>query len=577
MAESIRIEFNVPMKMRDGISLRADIYRSETDSKVPGILVRLPYGKDAMFNAKGSGYMSFQKVARAGYAVAIQDCRGTSMSDGDNFYPLLYEVEDGYDSVEWMASQPWCTGNIGMYGFSYLGFTQWAAAVSQPPHLKAICPGQHGVVDLGVPPVKNGIFNIFANEFWTLGFIQNKLMRSKLPPEKIKEIREKLGYIIDHIDELNRFLPLKDAPIVKIAQELGMPPFFTDWLDHIVDTEYWAKFCNPAPLEKINIPCFHNTGWYDIMTSQVLKNYMEMKKQAGSELTRKNQKLLIGPWVHGCDIPNNSEGPKFGPQSTWMAIDFTGMHIKWFDRWLKGIDNGIDNDPPIRIFVMGDNIWRNENEWPLARTNFTKYYLHSKGHANSLKGNGTLSTAIPNAEEPDVFLYDPRNPVPSMPEFSALCDQSDLEKRDDILVYTTEPLKQDTEITGPIDLVFWASSSAVDTDFTGKLVDIWPDGKAYNLIQSILRTRYRDSVTKPELMKPNHIYEFHLELGATSNVFKAGHRIRVEISSSDFPKCERNLNTGHAIGQDDEWTIALNTIHHSKDFPSHLVLPIIPR
>jgi hypothetical protein len=272
-----------------------------------------------------------------------------------------------------------------------------------------------------------------------------------------------------------------------------------------------------------------------------------------------------------------------GIASAGASIDLTGMHIRWFDYWLKGIANGIMDEPPIRIFVMGDNVWRNEKEWPLARTKYTKYYFHSDGKANSRFGNGVLSPKISANEETDVYLYDPRNPVPYKwggsgisPTF-VVQDQEEVEKRADVLVYTSEPLKNDLEVTGPIEAKLWASSSAVDTDFTTKLVDVYPNGKAYNLVEGIVRARHRQSVAKPKLIEPGKIYEYSIKLKPTSNVFKTGHRIRVQISSSNFPKWDRNLNTGHPIGQDAEIMVAMQTIYHDKQYPSHIVLPVIPR
>jgi putative CocE/NonD family hydrolase len=303
-----------------------------------------------------------------------------------------------------------------------------------------------------------------------------------------------------------------------------------------------------------------------------------MKARGGSDLARKNQKLLIGPWIHELELQNIIGELDFGKASSGDFIDVTGMHIRWFDYWLKGIDNGVMDEPPVRIFIMGDNVWRDENEWPLARTRYTKYYFHSGGQSNSSFGNGVLNTGLPNEEQPDVYLYDPRNPVSTNPPGQQwLFDQQDLEKRADILVYTSAPLETNLEVTGPIQIKLWAASSAVDTDFTGKLVDVWPNGKAYNLVDGIIRARYRLSVSEPKLIEPGRVYEYTINLGNTSNLFKVGHKIRVEISSSNFPRYDRNLNTGHPIGQDAEINMALQTIYHDRKYPSYIVLPIIPR
>jgi putative CocE/NonD family hydrolase len=265
----------------------------------------------------------------------------------------------------------------------------------------------------------------------------------------------------------------------------------------------------------------------------------------------------------------------FGQASSGAVADVTGMHIRWFDRWLKGIENGLTEEPPVKIFVMGDNIWRDEKEWPLARTRYTRYFLHSNGQANSRSGDDTLSEILPDDEPADNFLYDPKNPAPSNEMGMGAYDQQDLESRPDILVYSSLPLETNLEVTGPVQLIAYASSSAVDTDFSGKLVDVWPNGRAYNVAEGIVRGRYLKSIWEPEVVKPEEIYEYAIDLGSTSNVFKAGHRIRVEISSSNFPKWDRNLNTGLQIDQNEKYKLAMQTVLHDVGHPSHILLPVI--
>jgi putative CocE/NonD family hydrolase len=576
--KNIKLEFNVPIKMRDGTILYADIYRPDTKGQFPAILTRTPYDKEMSFTMMGEGYMNPRRIAKAGYAVVIQDCRGTGVSEGI-YYPHITEQQDGYDTVESLASQPWCNGVVGMYGVSYLGFTQWAAAATQPPHLKAICPGEYPAFVRGAPFFIGGIHNLRTLLRWCLTLSGRAIAMSKLPPKKLKPLRERLEHIMNTIDKQCYFLPWKDMPAVKLMEELGLPTFFSDNIKYMEDDSYWDRLCSPTPIEKITIPALHISGWYDITPGYVLSNYVEMCKRSGNELARKNQKIIIGPWTHGNIMLSTAGELDFGSYSTGVAADVTGLHIQWFNHWLKNIDNGITEEPPVRIFVMGDNIWRNEDEWPLARTKYTNYYFHNSGRANSRSGDGFLSTQPPGEEETDVYLYDPRNPVPSMDVVNGdgARDQSDIEERPDVLVYTSAPMEKSVEVTGPIVVKLYAASSAVDTDFTGKLVDVWPNGKAYNLCEGIIRARYRASVTKAKLIQPSRVYEFSLDLGATSNVFKAGHSIRVEISSSNFPKWDRNLNTGHPIGQDAEIKVALQTVFHNRKYPSCIVLPVIPR
>lgn len=574
--ESIKLDINVPARMRDGVTLYADVYRPETDGRYPAILTRLPYGKGS---GMVSGYMNPLRFARAGYAVVIQDIRGTGASEGE-FYPRIAEMNDGYDSVEWLAAQPWCDGNVGMYGMSHLGFTQWAAAVTQPPHLKTICPM---ATQAGARPYNYGALRLNHLMSWASIFPLSELARRKLPPEKARSLRDRFIYLKDNLEEHYWFLPLKDVPFVKIAEEMGISPFFySDYLTHHDNEEFWRQSCSPAPLEQVVIPAFHICGWYDLLAGDVLASYMGMKEHGGSELARNNQKVIIGPWIHSTELPGIAGEIDFGLAATGSVIDVTGMHLRWFDYWLKGVRNGIMDEPRVRIFVMGKNVWRGENEWPLARTAYTKYYFHSGGRANSRNGDGTLSTAPAGGEPVDSYLYDPRHPAPTKPgrTGSAIImgayDQQETEKRDDILVYTSEALEADLEITGPIAVKLYAASSATDTDFTGKLVDVYPDGRAYNLVDGIIRARYRHSEWKAELIQPGKIYAYSLDLGAISNVFRAGHRIRVEISSSSFPKWERNLNTGHAFGQDAAIEVAWQKIHHDRQYPSHILLPVIP-
>jgi putative CocE/NonD family hydrolase len=574
--ESVRLDINIPARIRDGTTLYSDVYRPAAEGRYPAILTRLPYGKNS---GMVSGYMNPLRFARAGYAVVIQDIRGTGMSEG-KFYPRVNEMSDGYDAVEWVAAQPWCDGNVGMYGMSHLGYTQWAAAVMQPPHLKTICPM---ATQSGAQPYNYGAMRLNHLLVWASMFPLNELARQKMPPEKARELRDRFIYWKDHIEEQYLFLPLKDVPSVKVVEEIGLSPFFySDYITYNDDEEYWKRSISPAPLEKVVIPAFHFCGWFDLLVADVLASYTGMKERGGSELARKNQKVIIGPWVHTTELPSLAGEIDFGVASTGAAADVTGMHLRWFDYWLKGIKNGIMDEPPVRIFVLGANVWRSENEWPLARTVYTKYYFHSGGKANSRYGDGTLSVMSPGDEPVDTYLYNPRDPAPTKPGgagsgvIMGTYDHQETEKRPDILVYSSAPLEADLEVTGPITVMLYAATSAADTDFTGKLLDVFPDGRAYNLTDGIIRARYRHSEWKAEPIKPGKLYEYTLDMGTISNVFKAGHSIRVEISSSNFPKWDRNLNTGHKFGQDAEIEAAMQRIHHDRQYPSHILLPMIP-
>ncbi|HSW57529.1 MAG TPA: CocE/NonD family hydrolase [Dehalococcoidales bacterium] len=575
--ESIKVEINVPAKMRDGTILYADVYRPDQPAKFPAILTRLPYNKNISFPA-GSGYMNPIRYARAGYAVVVQDVRGTGASEGQaNFWHQ--ESEDGYDSVEWLAAQPWCDGQVGMFGFSYFGHTQLTAAVTRPAHLKAICPSQTYSVAHSFPfSLRGDKFRFQIHPIWSLMISNLALLRSQADPARTRTLANTLMKLVDNIKEQYSFLPLKDAPAAKLIDSMGMMPSYADILLHKDDEAWWQELAGPLPLEKINVPAYHIAGWYDVDTLPgVIQTYQRIIENSESEVARSNQKLIIGPWIHTAEMLSKVGELEFGMSASGAVVDMAGLHIRWFDRWLKELDNGISAEPPVRIFVMGENRWRFENEWPLARTRYTPYYFHSRGRANSQFGDGLLNTLPPDEEPFDSYLYDPRHPVPSQEMGMGAFNQQAVEERPYVLVYTSAVLQTDLEVTGPVVISLFAATSAVDTDFSAKLVDVWPDGKAYNVAEGIIRAGYRESGRELKPVEPGQINQYNLSLGATSNVFKSGHRIRVEISSSDFPKWDRNLNTGHPIGQDAQIQLALQSIFHQPGYPSHILLPVIPR
>jgi putative CocE/NonD family hydrolase len=574
MGKTVIVERNVEAKMRDGVILCADVYRPDTEEQLPVLLQRTPYGKG--FSNPAFALMA----AERGYAVVIQDTRGRWASDGDG-YPFIHEIEDGYDAVEWAAHQPWANGKVGMYGGSYVGYTQWAAAVTQPPSLKTIIPTVTfcdpytlayigGVLPLGVLVSWNLVSTAFM-----------AIQKHEGSQEEKEELTSQLVELVDGMARGETFarLPLEEMPL--IGRE-GITAFYRDILDHPTRDAYWQRML--CLHERVQIPAFHIGGWYDIFTAHTLRDFVGIRANGGSELARANQKLMIGPWLHG-PLEGLVGEVDFGLHASALLVLPDEVQLRWFDRWLKDEENGIADESPVRIFVMGDNEWRDEDEWPLARTQYTAYYMHSDGAANSLHGDGTLSPEKPSDEPVDTFVYDPRNPVPT--RGGGLCcwaaalpagayDQRDVEARPDVLVYSTPPLKSDVEVTGPIKVYLWAATSAPDTDFTAKLVDVGTCGYARNVQDGIIRARCRESPDRPRPVTPGEVYKYVIDLAATSNVFKAGHRIRVEISSSNFPHFARNSNTGHPLAQDAELRPATQTVLHDASHPSHIVLPIIP-
>lgn len=576
---SVRVDRHVPVPMRDGTILHADVYRPDAPGRYPILLQRTCYSKD--LPVPGAVLVFPITAASRGYAVVIQDVRGRYSSQGD-FYPFLHEAEDGYDTVEWAAAQPWSSGRVGTYGGSYLGATQWLAAVARPPALKAIFPSVTASDFHQGWTYQGGALRLAFVESWALLplALLNGVSRLGLSADELAAEQWKLAQAVDNFPDTSRFLPLRDFPYL---QRPGLAPYFYDWLAHPDRDQYWRRWSIEERHDQITVPAFNLGAWYDPFVDGTIRNFTGMQAGGGSETARRGQKLLIGPWYHSMPLD-----PRVGDLSLPLAalVDLDALHLRWFDCWLKEMDNGIADEPPVELYVMGENVWRKEREWPLARTEYTRFYLRSGGRANSLSGDGGLSPEPPGSEPPDVFSYDPKDPVPTCG--GALCcwpailkpgvvDQREVEARDDVLVYTSAPLERDLEVTGPVEVTLWTESSAPDTDFSAKLVDVTPDGFARNLCDGIIRARYRESLSSPSPIEPGRVYRYVTALAATSNLFRRGHRIRLEISSGNFPRFDRNPNTGHPFAQDAELRTAAQTVYHDGRYPSHITLPVIPR
>ncbi|MGE5326978.1 MAG: CocE/NonD family hydrolase [Deltaproteobacteria bacterium] len=558
----VEVERGVPAKMRDGVTLRADIYRPKAEGKFPVLLQRTPYDK------RGGVAFGYRAAAQ-GYVVIIQDVRGRYTSEGD-WYTFKHESNDGYDTVEWAASLPYSNGKVGMFGGSYVGATQMLTAIAAPPHLAGIFPVVTASNYHENWTYQGGAFEQWFNESWTSGLAQDTLDR---------HVRENTNARKWDLElPLSSYSPL-DLGGKPAAGNLA--PYFLDWLKHPDYDNYWKQWSIEEQFGKIQVPVYSVGAWYDIFLGGTLRNYLGIKEHGGSDAARNGQRLLVMIGGHSGGGRKIGE-VDFGPQADF---DLDGIMLRWYDHILKGVDNGVEKEKPVRIFVMGENTWREEDQWPPPAARETRYYLHSGGKANGLEGDGTLSTAAPQAEASDRFVYDPENPAPTVG--GPLCcdpmhlapgprDQRAVEARSDVLVFSTPPFKSDFEVTGPVSVELYASSSAVDTDFTGKLVDVWPNGFAQNLTEGILRARYRDSREKAELLNPGETYKLTLDLWATSNVFKPGHRLRLEISSSNFPRFDRNLNTGESAAASTHVVRATNTIYHDHEHPSALVLSILP-
>ena len=555
----VTIQTGVPVKMRDGVTLIADIYRPKAQGKFPVLLTRTPYNR--------RDPMTGTFLASHGYVAILQDTRGRFDSGGE-FYPFKHESDDGYDTIEWAAALDYSNGMVGMFGGSYVGATQMLAAISRPPHLKAIFPYVTASEYYDGWTYQNGAWMQAFSSTWTTGLAQDTLRRK--------------ASAMTNVHEWMKQLPVEDYKLIGQPTAADYAPYFRDWIEHERDDEYWKRWKISDHYSKLDIKALHSGGWHDIFLKGSIGNYVGMRKSAATAEARDNQRLLVGPWAHAATSAEGKIGDvTFGKQA---VLDMNGTIVKWMDYALKGIKNDFAGDSPVKLFVMGDNVWRDEKEFPLARTQYTKYFFHSLKGANTASGDGGLSPRAPANEKPDTFEYDPANPVPTIG--GRLCcggtlpgpfNQQPNESRQDVLTFSTSPLERDVEGTGYITVELYAASSAVDTDFTALIADVDANGYARFLTDGIVRAHYRNSTEKAELIEPGKVYKYTIDLWATSNVFKAGHKIRVYLSSSNFPRFNRNLNTGEATLRGTKMVKARQTIYHDAERPSAIVLPIIPR
>ena len=574
-------EKNVPMKTRDGLTLYADIVRPDAPSRYPVLVSRTPYGKDAaMQNPDNSAFF----FSRRGYVTVMQDCRGRFTSEGE-YYPMVNDVPDGYDAVEWAARLPWSNGRVGTFGQSYMGATQYMIACNSPmpPNLGAMVP-----VSAAADYHQGWVYHTGGAMLWgwAVPYAIHK-GRNTLERKGRQDLFQKMDEYVEH--GTNFAMPLHQEWYLRlpIADWAGLlseaAPYFADYIDHADDGEYWWNINVLRHLEGVQVPMLHISSWYDIFLEGALNAYQGIKGHSAFPQARRGQHLVIGPWGHLFPyVEPTSQGTgdiDFGPEA---LVDLHERQLRWFDYWLKDIETGIMEEPPVTLFVMGENRWRTLEDWPPPSARYVPYYLHSRGSANTLHGDGSLSTVPPDDEAPDTYTYDPEDPILSFGGNNlaiplGVQDQRRVEERRDVLVFTSDPLERPLEVTGPIKVYLWAATTAPDTDFTAKLVDVHPDGYARNLQDGIIRARYRASRTSPTPVEPGRVYEYTIDLWATSNVFLPGHSTRVEISSSDFPRFDRNPNTGAPFGSDTVQEKAQQTIYHRRKFPSHILMPIIPR
>lgn len=556
----IIVEQDVPVEMRDGTILRANVFRPDAPGEFPGLLVRTPYGKAA----EGQ-----ERYVRAGYVVVAQDTRGRYASEGE-YVPFTVEdtgdAEDGYDSVEWLAQQPYCDGNVGTMGASYGAWMQWMLAKLRPPHLKAMCAYSIPLEVTGVD--WPGAFRPGRRIRWWMTTMAPDLRRRQgLPGPHTPEEARRIWDEIEHGRWLG-FMPWLD-----ISRYLpkGLAEYVDDWLRH-PNRRAW-RFAEAHA--EVEVPNLDFSGWYDHCTA-TMGHLAGMQKNGRTEVARTQAKLIIGPWNH-VGIGQRKMGEiDFGPQA---ALDIHDLIIRWFDHWLKGADNGVDGEPTVRYFVMGSAKWKSADTWPPQDKRESVYYLGSAGDADQVTGSGLLAAEPPDEEASDAYTYDPNDPCPTLwtrDLFAGASDRRQLEHRQDILYYRTPPLEDEVEIVGHPEVILYASSSARDTDFFARLVDEAPDGPAIEVCYGMVRARHRNSLDREELLTPGEVTEFRIKLGPTACRFLKGHRIRLEITSSDFPNHDRNHNTGGNDLAETELVAAQQKVFHSPQHRSRLILTVDP-
>ncbi len=561
----MRMMKDVKVPMRDGVCLSTNVFLPPGEGPFPAVLVRTAYNKHGI---GPQGWLG------RGLALVVQDCRGRYDSEG-SWYPFVNEGRDGADTLAWVGTQPWCNGRVGMFGDSYLAATQFAAAAEGSPYLKALNPRFMAGDCWKRAYYCDGAFSLGLTWSWLCFECSARTSSAALLP------------LCGDVAGLLRSLPLRT-----LDERSGCPggaPAYRDFLRHSRYDAFWEQFDFRARLDRVSAPVLLTGGWYDYYAAETFRNYERLRQSATTPELRDGHRVLVGPWTHGISGSTRLGQLDFGP----AALAENDATARWLEGLLKGRSPADCQRAPIRLFVMGANVWRDEEEWPLRRAREVRWYLHADRPANSLAGKGFLSPAPPGDEPPDRYTYDPEDPVPTLggnhsigpynPGLYELAlpgpfDQRPVERRDDVLVYTSAPLAADLEVTGPVSVTLWAASSAPDTDFVARLVDVYPDGRAINITEGILRARFRESVRgEPRLLEPGQALPFTIDLQATSNVFRQGHRLRVDITSSSFPLWDRNLNTGAEPGEGVAGRPADQTILHDAGHPSCIVLPVVPQ
>jgi putative CocE/NonD family hydrolase len=557
-------EAGIKIPMRDGTLLDAMVWRPAAPGQYPVLVERVAYELAGRARANGEYY------ARNGYAVVAQSVRGCFASEGQ--FTLMHddgwgERQDGYDTIEWAGSQPWSSGRVGMFDGSYSGSTQYMVAPANPPHLTALFVRQSTGNFYHDWVYRGGAFMYGFSRRWTAGSLLAPQLGRRAGLLSDESTRQRIEQALADEEQALWSLPHASWPPIE-----GLADWYWGLLDHPEDGPYWHPVTMSRQVQHVDVPILHLGSWFDVFLGGTLRAYIDVRAYGATSAAREAQRLIVGPWVHGpANLSRQVTGElDFGTEA---VFDLHGWRLRWYDHWLKGVENGVMDGPPVRVFLMGTNRWLGLAEWPLVGVEYRP--LHLAGRAAS--GEGRLTFDEPPADDaPDTYAYDPTEPVPSTVTGLATgpVDQRPIEDR--VLVYTSEPLTEDLHVVGPVAAVLHATSSAPDTDWVVRLCDVWPDGRSMTVCDGILRARYRESYERPMLLEPGGVYRFEVDLRATAQTFQAGHRLRVHVTSSDFPRYDRNLNTGGPVAREAVGQVASNTIYHDSLRPSHLLLPLLP-
>ena len=565
-AHEIQVERNVPVPMRDRTILRADVYRPKAEGRYPVLVERVAYELVARCTGNAEYYVPH------GYVVVGQNVRGAFASEGV-FNPLRDDGwganRDGYDTIEWAGTQPWSNGKVGTLDGSYSGFTQYMVVPTRPPHLTSLFVREGGG-DL----YRDWVFRGGANQLsfhrrWSMSTPLSHLKHETAPPGT-EATRDRLERATEELESWYRHLPLKRFPPLE-----GIADWYFEDLEHPEDGPYWWAASLTTKFGEVETPMLHFGAWFDVFLDGTLRCFRGIQAKGRTEACRRAQRLIVGPWVHGPGNAANRETGEldFGPEA---AFDMHAYRLRWYDYWLRGIENGVMDEPPVQAFLMGENRWVHLETWPPKAASYRPiYFREGTGRSEASLNNGGLAFEAPGeAERPDSFAYDPEDPTPSVIIYPELGPKDHRAVEGRLLTYTSEALTEDLTVMGPVKAVLYGLSSAPDTDWVVRLCDVWPDGRSMSVCDGILRARYRNSPERSELMAPGRIYRFDVDMWNTAQTFKAGHRLRIEVTSSDFPRYDRNLNTGGTFGEEVQGQVAVNTVFHDAMRPSHVVLPV---